>query len=169
MVHSVELVLDSGTEAAVRNTWESLRANGIPAQSPATRPHVTLTVAERIDPGVIAALATVLEQLPLRCRIGGALVFGRSAAVLARSVVPSAELLELHATVCRLAADHLAPGPMPHTRPGEWAPHVTLGRRIPTDGLAAALRLAGDPPELVGEFVGLRYWDGDAKREFPIS
>lgn len=168
MVHSVELVLDRGTEAAVRNAWESLRAEGIPAQSPAARPHVTLVVAERIDPAVIPALAPVLERLPVRCRIGGALVFGRSAAVLARSVVPSAELLDLHATVCRVSADYLAPRPMPHTEPGEWAPHITLGRRIPADGLAAALRLAGDPAELVGEFVGLRYWDGNAKREFPI-
>lgn len=169
MVHSVELVLDCDTEAAVRHTWELLRTKGIPAQLPDARPHVTLTVAQRIDPGAIAALATVVDRLPLRCRIGGALVFGRSAAVLARSVVPSAELLELHAAVCRLTADYLAPGPMPHTRPGEWAPHVTLGRRIPADGLAAALRLAGDPAEMVGEFVGLRYWDGDAKREFPIT
>lgn len=169
MVHSVEFVLDGGTEAAVRRTWESLRAQGIPAQSPAALPHVTITVAERIHPEVIPVLAAVLDKLPLRCRIGGALVFGRSAAVLARSVVPSAELLDLHATVCRLAADYLTPGPMPHTRPGEWTPHITLGRRIPADGLAAALRLAGDPPELVGEFVGLRYWDGTAKREFPIA
>lgn len=169
MVHSVELIFDADTEAVVRNTWESLRAKGIPAQSAAARPHVTLVVAERIDPGVTAALAVVLERLPLRCRIGGALVFGRSAAVLARSVVPSVELLDLHATVCRLTADYLAPGPMPHTRPGEWAPHVTLGRRIPADGLATALRLAGDPAELAGEFAGLRYWDGNAKREFPIG
>lgn len=169
MVHSLELVVDGDIEAAVRSTWESLRTKGIPAQSPSARPHVTLTVAERIHPEVITALAAVLERLPMRCRIGGALVFGRSAAVLARSVVPSAELLDLHATVCRLAADYLAPGPMPHTEPGEWAPHVTLGRRIPADGLAAALRLAGDPAELVGEFVGLRYWDGNAKREFPIT
>ena len=52
MVHSVELVFDPDTEEAVRHIWDGLREAGIPSQAPASRPHATLTVAERIDPEV---------------------------------------------------------------------------------------------------------------------
>ena len=45
MVHSVELVFDPDTEAAVRRIWDGLREAGIASQAPASRPHATLTVA----------------------------------------------------------------------------------------------------------------------------
>lgn len=51
MVHSIELVFDSDTEAAIRRIWAGLAAAGIPSQAPASRPHVSLAVAERIGPG----------------------------------------------------------------------------------------------------------------------
>ncbi|MGV0802617.1 2'-5' RNA ligase family protein, partial [Mycolicibacterium elephantis] len=47
MVHSVELVFDPATEAVIRDIWDALRDAGIPSQAPASRPHATLTVAER--------------------------------------------------------------------------------------------------------------------------
>ena len=48
MVHSIELVFDRDTEAAIRHIWEALATAGIPSQAPASRPHVTLAVAEGI-------------------------------------------------------------------------------------------------------------------------
>jgi len=50
MVHSIELIFDPDTETAVRRIWDDLREAAIPSQAPASRPHTTLTVAERIDP-----------------------------------------------------------------------------------------------------------------------
>jgi len=153
----------------IRRAWDDLRAAGLAAQRPTARPHVTLVVATGMDEGVAQSLSVLSPRFPVPCRVGSALVFGRSAAVLARSIVPSAGLLEIHADACRLAADHMRSAPMPHTRPGDWSPHVTLGRRIPADRLATALSIAGHPAEISGEFVGLRHWDGDTRTEIEIG
>jgi hypothetical protein len=169
MVHSVELLFDPDTESAIRHIWDGLAAAGVPSQAPASRPHVTLAVAERIGAEVDALLAGVAHRLPLRCVIGAPLLFGRSKVVLARLVVPTIELLEVHAEVHRLSGPHLAPGPAPHTLPGQWTAHVTLARRVAAAQLGRALRIAGRPSELGGSFAGLRRWDGNKRAEYLIS
>jgi len=168
MVHSVELVFDIDTEAAVRNIWAGLAEFGIHSQPPGSRPHTTLTVAQRIDAEVDALLAALVFRFPFSCRIGAPLLFGRST-VLARLVVPTTELLDLHAEVYRLCLPHLTPGPMANARPGQWTPHVTMARRVGPGELGRALPIAGEPQELVGNVIGLRRWDGDEKLEYPIS
>lgn len=169
MVHSVELVFDRDTEAAIRHIWDSLAEAGIPSQAPASRPHVTLTVAERMDPAVDAPLASLVERFPLPCVVGAPLLFGRSTVILTRLVVPAAELLAVHAEVCRLCLPHLEPGPMANSLPGHWTGHVTLARRVGPAQLTRALRIAGRPPVISGSFTGLRRWDGKEKAEYPIS
>ena len=66
MVHSVELLFDAGTESAVRGIWDDLMAAGVRSQaahkSPSNRPHVTLTVADRMDDAVTAALRPALTR-----------------------------------------------------------------------------------------------------------
>ena len=169
MVHSIELVFDRDTEAAIRRIWADLAAAGIPSQAPASRPHVTLAVADRIAPDVDALLPPVTEGLPLTCTIGASLLFGRTSAVLARLIVPTAELLMLHAEVHRVCGPYLAPGPMPNSLPGQWTGHVTLARRVGGAQLGRALRVAGRPAEIAGSFTALRRWDGDKKAEHVIS
>lgn len=169
MVHSVEIVFDPDTEATVRHIWDGLREAGIPSQSPASRPHVTLTVAERIDPGVDTVLATLADRFPMPCRIGAPLLFGRAKMVLARLLVPTTDLLDVHTRVHHACLGHLRPGPMANALPGQWTAHVTLARRITPAQLGRALRIAGRPIEITGSFVGLRRWDGNAKREYPIT
>jgi hypothetical protein len=165
----VELVFDPDTEAAVRYIWDALREAGIPSQTPASRPHTTLTVAERIDPEVDSLLASLLPRFPFDCRIGAPLLFGTAKAVLARLVVPTTELLDVHAEVHRLSLPHLQSGPMANSLPGQWTAHVTLARRVVPGQLGRAMRIAGKPQEVLGRVVGLRRWDGNSKREFPIS
>jgi len=169
MVHSVELVFDQDIEATVRNIWAGLTEAGIHGQTPASRPHTTLTVAQRIDAEVDASLAALASRFPFPCRIGAPVLFGRSNAVLTRLVLPTAELVDVHAEVHRLCLPHVYPGPMANAMPGQWTPHVTMARRVVADQLGQALRIAGTPQEIVGHVVGLRRWDGDAKREHPIS
>ncbi|MEZ0366411.1 2'-5' RNA ligase family protein [Mycobacterium sp. pUA109] len=169
MVHSVELLFDAETEATVRRIWDELAAAGIPSQAPASRPHVTLTVAQRIDPQVDALLAAVSARLPLACILGASLIFGRSHGVLARLVVPTVELLAAQQQVHRLCAPHAAPEPMANTLPGQWTGHVTLARRVGPAQLGRALRIAGRPSQISGRFVGLRRWDGNARTEHQIS
>ncbi len=130
MVHSIELVFDPGTEAAIRRIWEELAGAGIPSQAPASRPHVTLAVAERIAAEVDELLTPLSERLPLGAAIGAPVLFGRANVVFARLVVPTGELLALHAEVHRLCGADLAPGPMSNSLPGQWTAHVTLARRV---------------------------------------
>ncbi|MGV0804838.1 2'-5' RNA ligase family protein [Mycolicibacterium setense] len=169
MVHSVELLFDPDTESVIRGIWDSLRDADIPSQAPAGRPHATLTVAQHIDPQAELVLADVAGRFPLPCRIGATLIFGRSAGVLARLLVPTADLLEVQADVYRLCLPYVDPAPMPHAEPGNWTPHVTLARRVAPARLATALRIAGRPAEIAGQIVGLRRWDGDKREEHLIG
>jgi hypothetical protein len=169
MVHSVEFVFDADTEATVRGIWDGLREAGIPSQAPASRPHATLTVAQHIDPAVETVLLPVVDRFPLPCRLGATLIFGRSAGVLARLLLPSPEILDVHAHVYRSCLPLMAPGPVQHTGPGQWTPHVTLARRISPAKLTAALRIAGRPTEITGKITGLRRWDGDSRTEHLIG
>lgn len=169
MVHSIELLFDRDTEAAIRRIWADLATADIPSQAPASRPHVTLAVAERIAPDVDALLRPVAQRLPLGCAVGASLLFGRSNAVLARLILPTAELLALHAEVHRICGPYLLPAPMPNSLPGQWTAHVTLARRVGGAQLGRALRIAGRPLEIRGSFAGLRRWDGNKRVDHLIS
>ena len=82
-------------------------------------------------------------------------MFGRAKAVLARLVVPTTELLDVHSEVHRLCLPHLQPGPMANALPGQWTAHVTVARRVMPNQLGRAVRIAGKPPEMKGSVVGL--------------
>jgi 2'-5' RNA ligase len=169
MVHSIELVFDHDTEALIRRIWADLAGAGIPSQAPASRPHVTLAVAERIAVDVDELLRPVSKQLPLVAAIGASVLFGRANVVFARLVVPTTELLALHAEVHRLCLPHIVPAPMPNSLPGQWTAHVTLARRVGGSQLGRALRIAGRPSQIDGRFAGLRRWDGTKRAEHLIS
>ena len=169
MVHSIELVFDGDTEAVIRHIWADLAGAGIPSQAPASRPHVTLAAAERIDVDVDELLRSVSQRLPLNAAIGAPVLFGRANVVFARLVVPTSELLALHAEVHRLCHPHLRPAPMPNCLPGQWTPHVTVARRVGGGQLGRALRIAGRPSQIEGQFAALRRWDGNKKAEHLIG
>jgi 2'-5' RNA ligase len=172
VAHSVELLFDSDTEDAIRRQWAALVEAGLPSQahhrSPTNRPHVTLTVAERIDPAVDEALRAPAGLLPLPCRIGAPLVFGHRSLVLARLIVPDAGLLRVQESVDAICGPHMPADPFPHARPGQWTPHVTLARRLAPVDLAAALE-AVSAEAADGTFAGLRRWDGDARVDTLIT
>jgi hypothetical protein len=172
MVHTIELIFDDDTESAVRQLWADLAAAGIPGQAPASRPHVTLLVAEQIAADVDALLIPLSQRMPLPCTIGAPMLFGRFSknnTVLARLLVPTFELLAVHAEVHRHCSAHLLPGPAPNSAPGQWTAHVTLARRISGAQLGPALHIAGRPSQLRGRFTGLRRWDGNKRLEHLIG
>jgi 2'-5' RNA ligase superfamily len=173
MVHSIELLLDADSDAAVRRIWAKLADAELPSQaankSPSNRPHISLVVAERIDADVDILLRATAQRLPIRCVIGAPLVFGGPRFTVARLVVPSAELLSLQADAHDACLPHLVPGPMAHTAPGAWTPHVTLCRRMDPTQLAKALTVVKKlTRDIRGEFVGMRHWDGNKRVERPI-
>jgi 2'-5' RNA ligase len=169
MVHSVELLFDPDTEAKLRRIWDDLADADLPSRIPAGRPHVTVAVAERIASDVDILLRPIAQQLPLQCDVGAPLLFGQSNAVLARLVVPTAELLALHADIHRTCGPHLLPGPLPHSLPGQWTAHVTLARRLEDAQLGQVLTIAGQPANIRGRLAGLRRWDGTERVEYPIG
>lgn len=173
MVHSVELLLDSTADAAVRDVWDALAAAGIRSQaghrSPTNRPHVTMTVTAALSDRADDALTAALHRLPLPCRLGAPTVFGRGPFTLVLLVVPSAELLDLHTEVNRICLPHMESGPLAHAAPGQWTPHVTLARRMDAAHLRDAMTVASAATPILGEFVGMRHWNGDARQENPIG
>ena len=175
MAHSIELLLDSHSDAAIRAAWRALADAGLASQvnvkSSTNRPHITLLAAERISPDVDEVLRGLAPRLPLACVVGGHVVFGGpvfggSRLTLARLIVPSTELLALHEEVYRLALPHLTGQPYPHCRPGHWTAHATLGRRLTATEVGAALGLAAEAaPDLMAQAVALRRWDSDARTD----
>lgn len=153
---TIELLLDRATEDAVRAEWDALAALGVSSlgrhTSPSNRPHITVIAGVGLPP----CDAGVLDGIPsFPITLGAPLLFGTGdRRVLARSVVPTAELLEFHALV------HAAAGPgedAPHTAPGGWTPHVTLARRLRVTDLAAALEVVGG--DIHGHVTCVRHWD----------
>ncbi|OBI91201.1 2'-5' RNA ligase family protein [Mycobacterium asiaticum] len=169
MAHSIELLFDPDTEAALRRMWDKLAAAGIPARIPPGRPHVTVAVSQRINADVDELLGPVARRLPLRCAVGAPLIFDRGNVVLTRLVLPSRQLLDLHAEVHRLCGPHLLPEPMANSLPGQWSAHVTLARRLDGAFLGQAVEVAGRPVQLDGHFIGLRRWDGDKRVEYQLG
>lgn len=151
---TIELLLDAVAEDAVRAEWDALAALGVSSlaghTSPSNRPHIT--VLARVDlPPLDDGVLDGIPSFPLT--LGAPLLFGAGERrVLARSIVPTAELLDLHARVHSLAG----PGEdAPHT--AQWTPHVTLARRLRVADLAAALEVVGG--DIHGRVTGLRHWD----------
>ena len=173
MVHSVELLFDDATDAAMRRIWDDLTEAGVRSlagsTSPSNRPHVTLSVAEHIDDAVNDALRPVLRKLPFPCAIGAPMLFGRGPFTLVRLLIPSADLLALQAEVHEACRPHMSPGPLPHADPGHWTPHVTMARRVKAEKLADALSLTRMSRDRRGFAVAIRHWDGNNRVEHSIS
>jgi 2'-5' RNA ligase len=170
MVQSVELLLDDRLDASVRREWRQVSGTGIRGQDAvrqvSNRPHITLAVAQHIDPETDLELQRGLLAPALQITLGGLVVFGGHRKTLAHLVVPTAGLLSLQRTVFRLM--HHSEGIPAHTHPGDWTPHVTLARRVLPEQIGTAI-CAVSATHLTGHAVSIRRWDGEAKREWLIA
>lgn len=176
MVQSVELLLDGDLDARVREQWRALVEAGLPSlgrhSGPTNAPHVTLTVASGVGPAHEDRLADALPRadLPMPVLLGGYVVFGTHKHVLARLVVPSARLLDLHARAADAWSDALEL--VETARPGRWTPHVTLASHLTDTQLGQALTAlrALDPAvhDGAGAAVAVRRWDGTAKEAWDL-
>lgn len=173
MVHSVELLFDDDTDAAMRQIWDDLTDAGVrslaASTSPSNRPHVTLSVAEHMDGAVDDVLRPLLRMLPFGCTIGAPMLFGRGPFTLVRLLIPSSDLLALQLAVHEACTPHMSPGALPHSEPGHWTPHVTLARRVKQEKLGDALSLRALSRDRRGTAVAIRHWDGNNRVEYPIA
>ncbi|MCI4676020.1 2'-5' RNA ligase family protein [Candidatus Mycolicibacterium alkanivorans] len=173
MAHSIELLLDGHGDAAIRTVWHRLVDAGLPSQlrvrSATNRPHITLLAADRIEPAVDDELAPLRQRFPLPVVVGAPLIFGGGRLTLARLIVASVDLLDLHREVYRRCLPHTTQEPFAHSAPGHWTPHATLGRQFTPEQVGEALAVIDELSGDIGaNVVGLRRWDGDSGREFPI-
>jgi len=165
---SIELTLDAATDEAVRREWRALEDAGIPSlvrnTSPSNRPHVTLFVADALRVDDLGAVREAAALAPLPLTLGATLLFGghRRGYVLARQVVVTEALLELHRRV-HAAATPLAGSVVPLSQPDRWTPHVTLARRLDPDSVGAAIAAVGAAALPAGTAPEARLWDGVAK------
>ncbi|WP_130178325.1 2'-5' RNA ligase family protein [Cryobacterium sp. SO1] len=164
-MRSIELNFDLPTEATFRAEWTALEEAGLPNlgrhQGASNRPHLTLAAgpALQLTDSVRAAFDRAAAVLPVELRVSGLVLFraGPGRFVLARPVVMTRALLELHRTVLGVS-----PGAVELTQPDRWTPHVTLARRLGADQVGQALAVLGEPPP-AGSCVAARFWNGETK------
>ena len=171
-MHSVEGLLDADTDAQVRREWTVLADTGLPSQSKhqgaTNAPHVTLSVAGAVPDFVEERLVRALAgMVPVPMRLGPLVVMGSRRYVLARLLVPSADLLRLQATVA--AAMVGAPDVPDQVRPARWTPHVTIARGLGSRQVGEALAVLGRARAFDGTIESLRRWDPDAGRAWSLG
>jgi 2'-5' RNA ligase len=129
------------------------------------RPHITVAVARQIWPRLEQTLAHQ-DFRPLPVRLGGLVVFGARNPILVRLVVPTEPLLELQRRIFAVIAH--CPGIPANVRPDAWTPHVTLARRVKPQQLGEAIHAVAGDHDFPATVVGIRRWDGDLHREWPV-
>lgn len=163
-MRSIELVFDGPTESLVRADWARLAAAGLPSlaghTSPSNSPHITLAAGTDL----VATREGPWEVLPVDVTFSGAVVFpaGAGKYFLARAVLPTAPLLDLHGILHQGLS-----GALPLTCPGAWTPHVTISRRIPGHQLGTAVDLLD--LRLEGRCTGARLWDSSTRTVTPLG
>ncbi|MCF8611165.1 2'-5' RNA ligase family protein [Gordonia sp. HY285] len=170
MAHSIELLLDDAADSRVRDVWGALGTIGLRTpcaiDASTVRPHCTLLAGTSIS-GVDASITMVAQRLPFTVVVGPPLLFSAQAGfTVAASVVPSTELLAVHARVHRLCGDAVT-GLDPHCVPGSWTPHVTLARRVPAERVAEAAAVVDEP--VVARVTAIRRWNGDTRTETVVA
>ena len=171
-LHSVEALLDGATDAELRREWTALAEAGLPSQAghqgATNAPHVTLSAALGVSNVVEQRVGAALQGLlPVEVRVGPLVVMGARRLALARLVVPSSELLRLHAAVATAMAR--APGVPERVHPGRWTPHLTIARGLDAGQVGVALAVLGGPRPLDGSIVSVRRWDPDAGRAWRLD
>lgn len=170
MVQSVELLLEPAGDAAVREQWRQLTDAALPSQGQhrgaSNRPHITLFVAHEVTAELDDRVRDALAAPDFEIRLGGFVVFGGRRQILARSVIPSRALLELHRDVARAARG--CRGVPDHILPDAWTPHVTLARRIEPARLGEAVQMLGSTT-IVTRSGPVRRWDGTEKSEWLLT
>ncbi|MBI1734224.1 MAG: 2'-5' RNA ligase family protein [Candidatus Rokubacteria bacterium] len=158
MPYALELELDGGAGAAVRDLWRALSEVGVTwmAQSGAA-PHVSLAIWETIDrPRFEVELARfAAETGPIGISFDGVGTFPGGTVFLRPTPNRALDALQRHVHA-RFAA--LGAGPWDYYLPETWIPHCTLAMDVPPGRVSEALAVAADAPlPITGrlEFVGI--------------
>jgi hypothetical protein len=156
VVAALELYLDREASRRVRALWAALDADAVPSVAGLMcglhRPHLSLAVADRLDPEAVAgALAglTVVPPEPLTLAFVGQFL-GR---VLWLGPASSVALLR-HQIEVYERLDRAGVQIWDHYRPGRWVPHCTVSMRVPNALMGGAIRRCLEVVPIDATFVG---------------
>ena len=146
MVAALEIYFDPVAERRMRTLWTALDEAGVTNLGTHThrrhRPHISLAVADELDPLRVAdavAGLTMPPPLTLSFQYVGQFPGG----VLWLGPAPTTELLDLHARVLR-RLDRAEIEISELYRPGTWVPHCTLSMTARRDSVARAVPVCCD-------------------------
>ncbi len=170
MVAALELYFDTDATRRIRVLWEALESEGVQSMLSLLgrrhRPHLSLAVADRLDPeAVAAALAGVVAAPPLRLGLDFAGQFvGR---VLWLGPAPNRELLDHQEQVYqRLTGAGI--DVWDKYRPGSWVPHCTLSMRVPNPLMGTAIRRCLEMLPIEASIVGAAVTDHARGIAYPL-
>jgi 2'-5' RNA ligase len=142
----LEIYFDPVAERRLRTLWAALDEAGVTNLGTHThgrhRPHISLAVADELNPLTVADAMkglTVPPPLTLSFQHVGQFPGG----VLWLGPAPTAELLDLHARVLR-RLDKTGVEVSELYRPGTWVPHCTLSMTARRDAVARAVPVCCD-------------------------
>jgi 2'-5' RNA ligase len=171
MGHAVELLFDPTTEAAITGVWARLEAAGVPSLASRThrrhRPHLSLSVAERIDAGQLAGASDCLAAAHLDVTLYSPAVFPRPG-VLYLSVVPTLALLRLHEQVHAAMGDGMV-APRDGYAVGAWVPHCTLAQDLTRAQLVRGIDLLHDQPVITAHVSSAGLLDTTTGEVLPLA
>jgi 2'-5' RNA ligase len=171
MGHAVELLFDPTTEAAIKGVWARLETAGIPSLASWThrrhRPHISLSVAERIDTAQLKGAGDCFAATHLDVTLYAPAVFPRPG-VLYLSVVPTLALLQLHAEVHEALHSGMV-APREGYSVGGWMPHCTLARDLTRAQLARGIDLLHDQPVIAAHINSAGLLDTTTGDVLPLA
>jgi 2'-5' RNA ligase len=172
MAQALEVFFDARADAAVRDLWQRLAAAGLPGPvAPGRcrpRPHVSLTVADHLDPGRLAVLRLVLAERRPDLHLTTLGTFPGGDGVLFLGATPTPDLLGFHTRVHQALAGQSARH-SPYYLPGRWVPHCTLARGLEPAQTATALRLLHDFQPITATLMGAGLIDTETGTVTPLA
>ena len=170
MGQAVELLFDPTTEAALKGLWARLETAGVPSLASRThrrhRPHISLSVAERIDAQLKGA-RDFLATTHLDVTLYAPAVFPRPG-VLYLSVVPTLALLRLHQEVHAALRDGMVT-PRDGYSVGAWMPHCTLAQDLTRAQLVRGIDLLHDQPVIAAHVSSVGLLDTTTGEVLPLA
>jgi 2'-5' RNA ligase len=171
MAHALELLFDPATEAAVKDLWTRLETAGVPSLASRThrrhRPHVSLSVAQRIETQQLESVRERLAATHLDITLYSPAVFPRPG-VLYLSVVPTLALLRLHEEVHAALRDGMV-RPRDGYSVGAWMPHCTLAQDLTRAQLVHGIDLLHDQPIIMAHVNSVGLLDTATGEVLPLA
>ena len=149
MPFAVELFFETEAEKQICDAWKAIKKAGIssPLFDAGYRPHVSLSVCNRIDPNAFEAeLSSFAERVPpFPLSLSSIGIFPGMEGVIFLGVTVTEHLLDLHAAFHEIFKTY-AQEQFEHYAVGNWVPHCTLAFDLSERQIAEAVSICRGIP-----------------------